>query len=111
MAQVTVLNAADSREVARQIHSTLGGPGRRTLVRSFDRPRPRRWDQLVFLFMMSPESLAKRDLVRSAREITGEEFPLLPVGPELGADEFTSIPADPALNRSRNAVGVAPEVG
>jgi hypothetical protein len=109
MAQVIVLHAADGHDVVRQIRALLQAPGRPAQTLTFDRPRPHLWDQVVFLYVLSPGSLADRDLLRYAHEIAAEGFPLVPVVPQLSGYAFASIPTDLEVIRSRNAVGVAPE--
>jgi hypothetical protein len=109
MAQVVVLQAADGQAVGKEIDALLRAPGRPPVAISYDRPQPRPWEQVVFLYVLSPGSMADQDMIRYAQQQLAEGFPLVPVVPQLSAFRFSAIPPELALFRDRNAMGVAPE--
>jgi hypothetical protein len=108
MAHVIVLHTPDGQDVVREINTLLQAPGRPPVTITFDRPSPKLWDQVVFLYVLSSGSLADKDLVKYAQDMAREGFPLVPVVPQLTAFHFNTIPTDLEVIRNRNAVGVAP---
>ncbi len=69
------------------------------------------WDDVVVLFVLTPDLLKNRSCIDYAKWVVEQDIPLVPVVEDITAYDFKSLPKALGVLWQRNARGIKPSLG